>query len=187
MFTENILPALNKVAWPQRIKVNSSSKLFFDYGNIRAKRNAFKSSKSIKTKHPKNRNNWDAFGGELLFHNNKKLNFRPLEICLPNKFIEILPLELRFLNSKWLILGTYKSPSQNEPTNFSEIQKLLTYRSSYGFTVSYILNFTFFFTNEQYWNFSTALVFSNFHLSQSNLIPQNTIISVHYLFMKLFH
>ena len=30
------------------------------------------------------------------------------------------------------MLGTYKPPSQNEPTYFSEIQKLLTYyRSSY--------------------------------------------------------
>ena len=57
---------------------------------------------------------------------------RPLEICLPNTFIEILPLELRLLNSKWLILGTYKPPSQNEPAYVSEIQKLLTYyRSSY--------------------------------------------------------
>ena len=46
--------------------------------------------------------------------------------------IEILPLELRLLNSKWLKLGTYKPPSQNEPTYVSEIQKLLTYyRSSY--------------------------------------------------------
>ena len=57
---------------------------------------------------------------------------RSLEIRLPNTFIEILPLELRLLNSKWLILGTYKPPSQNEPTYVSEIQKLLTYyRSSY--------------------------------------------------------
>ena len=46
--------------------------------------------------------------------------------------IEILPLELRLLNSKWLILGTYKPPSQNESTYVSEIKKLLTYyRSSY--------------------------------------------------------
>ena len=30
------------------------------------------------------------------------------------------------------MLGTYKSPSQSEPTNVSEIKKLLTYyRSSY--------------------------------------------------------
>ena len=73
----------------------------------------------------------DAFGVGLLFYVNEKLNCRSLEICLPNTFIEILPLELRFLNSKWLILGTYKPP-QNEPTYVSEIQKLLTYyRSSY--------------------------------------------------------
>ena len=51
-----------------------------------------------------------------------------VEICFPNIFIEILPLELRLLNSKWLILGTYKASSQNEST----YQKLLTYyRSSH--------------------------------------------------------
>ena len=60
------------------------------------------------------------------------LNFRSLESCFPNTFIEILLLELRFLNSKGLILGTYKPPSQNETTYVSEVQKLLTYyRSSY--------------------------------------------------------
>ena len=74
----------------------------------------------------------DAFGGGLLFYVNEQLNCRSLERCLPNTIIEILPLELRLLNSKWLILGAYKPPSQNEPTYFSEIQKLLTYyRSSY--------------------------------------------------------
>ena len=50
----------------------------------------------------------DVFGGGLLSYVNEKLNCRSLEICLPNTFIEILPLELRLLNSKWLILGTYK-------------------------------------------------------------------------------
>ena len=78
------------------------------------------------------RNDLDTFVVGLLFYVNEKLNYRSLEICLPNTFIEILPLELRLLNSKWLILGTYKPPSQNEPTYVSEIQKLLTYyRSSY--------------------------------------------------------
>ena len=69
----------------------------------------------------------DAFGGGLLFYVNEKLNCRSLEICLSYTIIGILPLELRLLNSKWLILGTYKPPSQNEPTYVSEIQKLLTY------------------------------------------------------------
>ena len=54
MFTENILSALNKVALPQNVKVNSSSKSFSDYDNIRAKGNAFTSTKGIKAKHPKN-------------------------------------------------------------------------------------------------------------------------------------
>ena len=54
LFSENILSALNKVAWPQSVKVNSPSKLFSDYYNIRAKGNAFTSTKSIQTKHPKN-------------------------------------------------------------------------------------------------------------------------------------
>ena len=53
MFTENILSALNKVAWPQRVKKNSSSKSFSD-DNIRAKGIAFTSTRSIKAKHPKN-------------------------------------------------------------------------------------------------------------------------------------
>ena len=69
----------------------------------------------------------DAFGGGLLFYFNEKLNCRFLESCLPNTIIETLPVEPRLLNSKWLILVTYKSPSQNEPTYVSEIQKLLTY------------------------------------------------------------
>ena len=34
--------------------MNSSSKSFSQYGNIRAKGNAFTSTKSIKAKHPKN-------------------------------------------------------------------------------------------------------------------------------------
>ena len=60
----------------------------------------------------------DAFGGGLLFYVNEKLNCRSLEICLLNTFIEILPLELRSLNSKQLILGTYKPPSQNDRTMY---------------------------------------------------------------------
>ena len=47
----------------------------------------------------------DAFGGEQLYYVNKKFNCRSLKICFPNTIIEILPLELRFLNSKWLIIG----------------------------------------------------------------------------------
>ena len=61
--------------------------------------------------------------------------------------IEILPLELRFLNSKWLILGTYKPPSQNEPSYVSEIQKLLTYyRSSYD-NILFLEDFNMSFSN----------------------------------------
>ena len=57
-------------------------------------------------------------------------------------------LELRLLNSKWLILGTYKPPSQNEPTYISETQKLLTY---YCFSYNNILlpgDFNISFSNE---------------------------------------
>ena len=165
--------------------MNSFSKSFSDPDNIRAKGNAFTSTKSIKAKHPKNlffgnlnvnairnkfvstqelikrtfdiflisetkindsfpnaqfkiegyksfRKDRDTFRGGLLFYVNEKLNYRFLEICLPNTFVEILSLELRLLNSKWLILGTYKPPSPNEPTCVSEIQKLVIYcRSSY--------------------------------------------------------
>ena len=136
--------------------MNSSSKLFSDYDNIRAEGNVFTSTKSIKAKHPKNlffghlnvnsiRNKFvsikelikrtfdiflisetniddsfsiaqfkieryksfskdrDAFGEGLLFYVNENLNCRSLESFLPNTIIEILPLELRLLNSKWLI------------------------------------------------------------------------------------
>ena len=148
--------------------MNSSSKSFSDYGNIRAKENAFTSTKSIKAKHPKNlffgHLNVNSIRNKLAYieelikrtfdifliseteiddsfpnayfktegYKRFRKNCRSLESCLPNTIIEILPLELRLLNSKWLILGTYKPPSQNEPTYVSEIQKLLTYyRSSY--------------------------------------------------------
>ena len=62
------------------------------------------------------RKDQDFFRGGLLFYVNEKVNCRSLESCLPNAFIEILPLELRLLNSKYIILGTYQPPSQNEPT-----------------------------------------------------------------------
>ena len=52
-FTKNILSALNKVAWLQSVKENSSSKSFSDSDSIGAKGNAFTSTKSIKIKHPK--------------------------------------------------------------------------------------------------------------------------------------
>ena len=54
LFTENIISALNKVAWPQSVKVNSSYKSFSDYDNTCAKRNAFTSTNDIEAKHPKN-------------------------------------------------------------------------------------------------------------------------------------
>ena len=163
--------------------MNSSSKLFSDCDNMRAKGHAFTSTKIIKAKHPKSlffsllninyirnkfvsikelitrtfamflisetkiddsflnaqfkiegyksfRKDRDTFEGGLLFYVNEKLNCRSLEVCLPNTFIEILPLELRHLSLKWLILGTYKPLSQNKPTYVSEIQKLLTYYRS---------------------------------------------------------
>ena len=134
---------------------------------MRAKGNAFTSTKGIKAKHPKNlffgnlnvnsvgnkcvsieefikrtfdiflisktkiedsfpnaqfkiegyKSFWkdrDDFGEGLLFYVNEKLNCKSLESYLPNTIMEILPLELRLLNSKVLIQGTYKSPSQNE-------------------------------------------------------------------------
>ena len=54
LFTENIISALNKVAWPQSVKVNSSPKSSFDSDDISSIGNAFTSTKSIKAKHPKN-------------------------------------------------------------------------------------------------------------------------------------
>ena len=53
LFTKNILPALNKVAWPQSVKEKSSSKSFSSSDSISAKGNAFTSIKSTKEKHHK--------------------------------------------------------------------------------------------------------------------------------------
>ena len=90
----------------------------------------------------------DAFGGGFLFYVNEKLNCRSLEICLPNTFIDILPLELRLLNSKRLILGTYKPPSQNKPTCVSEIQKLLVYYCSSYDNILLLGDFNMSFSNK---------------------------------------
>ena len=65
LFTENILSALKKVAWPQSVKLNSSSKSFSDSHNIRPKGNAFTSTKSAKEKHSKNFLFWSF---ECKFH-----------------------------------------------------------------------------------------------------------------------
>ena len=91
------------------------------------------------------RNDREAFGGGLLFYVNERLNCRSPEICLSNTFIEILPLELRFLNSKSLIPGTYKPPSANKSTYVSEIQTLLTYYRSSTF---YYWEFNMSFSNK---------------------------------------
>ena len=90
----------------------------------------------------------DAFGGGLLFYD-VDLDCRSLEICPPNTFIEILPWQLRFLNSNWLILGTYKSPPQNEPTYVSEIQKLLTYYLSSYDNMLLLRDFNMPFSNKK--------------------------------------
>ena len=90
----------------------------------------------------------DASRGGILFYINEKLKCRYLEICLPNTFIEISPLELRLLSSKWLILGTYKRPSHNEPTYVSEIQKLLTYYGSPYDNILFLGDFNMSFSNK---------------------------------------
>ena len=90
----------------------------------------------------------DAFGGGLFFSVNEKLNCRSLESFLPSTIIEILLLEIRLLNSKWLILRTCKSPSQNEPTYVSEIQKLLTYYCSSYDIILLLGDFNMSFSNK---------------------------------------
>ena len=47
LFTENVLSALNNIALPQSVKMNSSSKSFSNSDDICAKGNAFASTKSI--------------------------------------------------------------------------------------------------------------------------------------------
>ena len=54
LLTKNILSALNKLPWQQSIKESSSSKSFSDSDDIRAKGNAFTSTKSIEAKYPNN-------------------------------------------------------------------------------------------------------------------------------------
>ena len=69
----------------------------------------------------------DAFGGGLLFYVNEKLNRRSLESWLPNTIIEILPLELRLLNAKWLILSLplkMKQPMSLKFKNYLHITAL---------------------------------------------------------------
>ena len=90
----------------------------------------------------------DAFEGGLFFYTNEKLNCRSLENCLLNTFMEILQSKLRPLNSKWLILGTYKPPFQNEPTYVSEIQKLLTYYLSSHNNILLLGDFNMPFSNK---------------------------------------
>ena len=50
LFTENILSALNEVAWPLGVKVNPSSKWFSHSDDISAGGNAFTCIKSIALK-----------------------------------------------------------------------------------------------------------------------------------------
>ena len=78
LFTENIFSALNKVAIPQSIKENPSSKSFSDSDGILAKGNAFTSTKAIKPKHPRN------------------LFFGPLNVnSILNKFVSLQELMKR--------------------------------------------------------------------------------------------
>ena len=153
--SDNICAKGNAFTSTKSIKAKHPKKLFFSHLNVNSIRNKFVSIQELIKRtfdisetqiddsflnaqfeiegYKSFRKDRDAFGGGLLFYVIEKLNCRSLEICLPNAFIEILPLEIRLLNSKWLIPVTYKPPSQNEPTHISEIQKLLTYyRSSYG-------------------------------------------------------
>ena len=116
----------------------SETKIDDSLPNVRFKIEGYKSFRKDR----------DFFGGGLLFYINGKLNCRSLEICLPNTFIEILPLEIRLLNSKWLILGTYKPPSQNEPTHVSEIQKLLTYYGSSYDNILLLQDFNMSYSNK---------------------------------------
>ena len=128
------------------IKAKHPKNLFFGHLNVNSIRNKFASIQELITRtfdiflisetkidcsfpnaqlkiedYKSFRKDRDTFGGGLLFYVNEKLNCRSLESCLPNTITEILPLEIRLLNSKWLILDTYKPPYQNEPTYVSEI------------------------------------------------------------------
>ena len=106
LFTEDILSALNKVARPQSVKENSSSKSFSDYDNLRAKGNAFMSTKSIKAKHPKN-----LFFGHLNV-NSIRNKFVSIQELIKRTFDIFLIIETKiddsFPNAQFKIEG-YKS------------------------------------------------------------------------------
>ena len=81
MFTENILPALNKVIWKQSVKVNSSSKSFSDYDNIRGKEILSRQLKVLKQSTRK-----------TLFFGHLNIN------SIRNKFVSIQELIKRTFN-----------------------------------------------------------------------------------------
>ena len=122
---DNIRPKGNTFTSTKSIKAKYPQNLFFGHLNVSSFRNKFVSIQELikrtfdiflisETKIDDSFPNAqfkiaccksfgkdrDAFGGGLLFYVNEKLYCRSLEICLPNTFIEILPLELRSLNSK---------------------------------------------------------------------------------------
>ena len=122
---DNIRPKGNAFTSTKSIKAKYPKNLFFGHLNVNFFRNKFVSIQELikrtfdiflisETKIDDSfpnvqfkiegcksfRKDRDAFGGGLLFYVNEKLNCRSLEICLLYTFIEILPLELRSLNSK---------------------------------------------------------------------------------------
>ena len=101
LFTENILCALNKVAWQQSVKESSSPKLFSDADDISTKGNAFMSAKSIKKKHPKN-----LFFGHLNV-NSIRNKFFSTQDLIKNTFSDI-KINDSFSNTQFKTEG-YKS------------------------------------------------------------------------------
>ena len=103
LFTENILSALIKVAWPQSVKENSSFKSFADSDDICVKGNAFTSTKSIKAKHTKK----IFFGHSNL--NSIRNKFVSIQELIKSTFDIFLISEIKivdsFLNAQFKIKG----------------------------------------------------------------------------------
>ena len=55
-------------------------------------------------------------GGELRFYENQDLNCKVLNKYPMHQKFEILVLELKFSEFKWLIIGSYKPRSLNDST-----------------------------------------------------------------------
>ena len=73
---------------------------------------------------PPFRRDRNKYGGGVMIFARDSIPAKVLEIDLPND-IESIFVELNFNNNKWLIMGTYRPPTQCSKKYYSEISKVL--------------------------------------------------------------